>query len=336
MSHNVYKFQVRSYKRSFKRPLITSQCVLEEREGLIVRLENSFGDVGFGEIAPMPFLGSESFDNAKAFCSQIDGKITDSFIESIDARLPCCRFGVLSAREMLQSTPIQREFEVAGLLSLADANVPIHYQNYKTFKCKIGSSCFEKEKEAFLLLCTKLPKGVMMRLDANGGLSQADAKKWLKFIDNLDECDIQFLEQPLAKGEEGLMIKLACSYRTSIAFDESVVNGDDFQRILENKWPGWIIVKPSLIGNIDRFRCLREECTLPIVYSSIFETAVGVEAALALAATDIKNNYALGFGTMDYFLEDGFNFHHKGPRIHSGKMVINDFEKIWRLCKIIR
>ncbi len=336
MSHNVYNFQVRSYKRSFKKPLITSQCVLKEREGLIVRLENDLGNVGFGEIAPMPFIGSEFFDAAEAFCSQIDVKITDDFIASIDPKLPCCRFGILSAREMLQPTFIRREFEVAALFSLADENIPFHYQNFTTFKCKIGSSSFEQEKEAFILIYTKLPKDAMIRLDANGALSQDEAKKWLNFLDNLDACNIQFIEQPLAKGQEPLMSELAHNHRTPIALDESVVNDDDLQRILENKWPGWIVIKPCLIGNIDLFRHLRAHCDLPIVYSSVFETAIGVEAALALAAADPKNDHALGFGTIDYFLEDGFNFHHKGPRILSGKMTINDFEKIWNLCKVIK
>jgi O-succinylbenzoate synthase len=330
-----YKFQVRSYKRSFKKPLITSQCILREREGLIIRLENDSENIGFGEIAPMPFLGSESFKDAKAFCSQIGNEINNDFIASINPTLPCCRHGIHSAFEMLQhSSSIQREFEVTALLSLANEQPSSHYADYKTFKCKIGISSFEKEKEAFIKFHANLPEGAKLRLDANGALSQNETKKWLNFLDDHSDCKIQFLEQPLSKGQESLMAELIRDHRTPIALDESIVTSNDFQKILENEWPGWIIIKSSLIGDINHFRKLREQCILPIVYSSVFETAIGIEAGLALAATDNKNNHALGFGTIDYFPEDKFGFHQNRSYIRSGKMSVNNYEKIWELCEI--
>lgn len=332
-----YNFQVRSYRRSLKKPLVISQCTLRERAGLIVRLENDSGGVGFGEIAPMHFLGSESFDNGKIFCSEISSEVNDDFITSIDPKLPCCQHGMRSAQNMLQQLPlIQREFEVAALFSLANELDPLTHSNYKTFKCKIGSSSFEEEKPAFISFHAKLPQGAKLRLDANGAFSEQEARKWLHFLDTLDDYNIQFLEQPLPKGQELLMAKIAHDYRTPLALDESVVNGDDFQRISESGWPGWVVIKPSLIGDINSFRKRRDQCNMAIVYSSVFETAIGTEANLALAATDTKNDHALGFGTIDYFLEDGLSFHQKGPLIHSGRMTINDFERIWELCEIMK
>lgn len=337
MGSNSYNFQVRSYKRSFKKPLVTSQCVLNEREGLIVRLQDDDGNVGFGEIAPMPFLGSESFEDAKVFCSQIGPRITNDWIASINPTLPCCRFGILSAQEMLkQPIQIQRQFEVAALVSLTSTEAALsHYKDYKTFKCKIGIFGFDQEKTAFLEFQASIPQGAQLRLDANGALSLEDTKNWLRFLDNLDNRNVQFLEQPLPKGQEALMAELADDYQTPIALDESVINCDDFQKNLDKKWPGWLVIKPSLIGDIDKFRQLRSNCDRPIVYSSVFETAIGIEAGLALAANDLKNHYALGFGTIDYFLEDGLSFHQNGSHIDSGKITINNFEEIWELCNTI-
>lgn len=329
-----YKLQVRSYKRIFKKPLVTSRCVLKERDGLIVRLENDLGAVGFGEVAPMHFLGSESFEEARAFFLRVGAEVDLDSMTSIDLKLPCCRFGIRAALEMLEKpSTLRRQFEVAALLSLGDGPDLTNYKDYRTFKCKIGCSSFSEEKEAFRLFYEMLPEGANLRLDANGAFSLEEAKEWLKF---LDDYRIQFLEQPLPKGQEPLMAELAGDYQTPIALDESVLNGDDFQNVCESGWPFWMVIKPLLMGDVDRFKKLREQCDLPIVYSSVFETAIGVEAALALAASDRRNNYALGFGTIDYFLEDRFGFHQKGPNINSWKMTISDFKRIWGLCKKVK
>lgn len=324
-----YKFQVRRYRRVLKKALITSRFILEERQGLIIRLENEVGKVGFGEIGPLEFFGTESMEDAVELCSKIDGEVDEEFIESIDLNKMCCRFAFESAREMLRdNTKIDREFEVSALINLNDTIKD--WSGYRTFKCKIGKLDFEKEKEAFIKMQNRLPAGALLRLDANGALSRKSAQKWMKF---LEDFDVQYLEQPLAKGEEKGMRELSGDYRTAIALDESVVNIEDFERVI-GEWKGWIIIKPALIGDLSRFRKLREECELPIVYSSIFETGIGAEAALRIAASDKRNDYAVGFGTRAYFFEDGFNLYQENPVI---RYVSNkkDLEGIWNLCEAL-
>lgn len=328
-----YKLQVRQYRRSFKKPLVTSKYILNERKGLIVRLESEDGGLGFGEIAPLEFLGSESFENAKKFCMQLSCEIDDHTIASIDPKMPCCRCAFQSAQIMLQGVAVvKRDFEVAALLSLYDNVDNLQVESYRTFKCKIGKDSFEKERHAFLLLHQRLPQNAILRLDANGAFTKKETQQWLEF---LDDYQIQFLEQPLPKGQESLMVELSRDYKTPIGLDESIINIDDFERILEN-WCGWVVVKPSFIADFIRFRKLRSLFNFPIVYSSIFESSIGIEAALTLAATDNKNDYTIGFGTVEYFGEDDpFCIHKKGPHMRSGEVHITDFEKIWNLCQPI-
>lgn len=325
-----YKFQVRRYSRVLKKPLITSRFILKERQGLIIRLENEEGKIGFGEIAPLEFFGSESLEDAIKLCSKVNGEVDKQFIESIDPKKMCCRFAFESAREMLwDNTEIDREFEVAALISLNDALED--WSGYRAFKCKIGKLDFEKEKEAFIKLKEKLPEDAVLRLDANGGLSRKSAKQWLNL---LEDYDVEFLEQPLAKGEEKWMKEFSDDYRTAIALDESVVNIADFERVID-EWNSWIIVKPALIADLVRFRTLREECELPIVYSSIFETGIGSEAVLRIAASDKRNDYAIGLGTNAYFFEDGFNLYPMNSVIHYGSVGKKKLEGIWRLCEAL-
>lgn len=331
-----YQFEARSYKRIFRKPLVASWGVLREREGLIVRLENDLGEVGFGEIAPMGFLGSENYEEAKCFCSSVGAAVSDELIAAIDEGLPCCGFGMRSALRMLRKEEVVgqgRVFEVAALLSLVDGESIDVLKDYKTFKCKIGMEPFIKERELFLKIYDKLPQGAELRLDANGALSLDEAKEWLNF---LEKCNnVQFLEQPLSKGQEGLMLELSRDYGTPIALDESVIGGGDFANVCESGWPGWVVIKPCLVGDIEGFCRLRKQCDIPIVYSSVFETAIGMEAALRVAAGDVKNNYALGFGTINYFFPDGFGLDYKGSRVNLDGANRGNFERIWGLCKKI-
>lgn len=326
-----YKFQVRRYSRVFKKPLITSRFILKERNGLIIRLENEERNVGFGEIAPLELFGSESLVEAEKLCNKAGSIIDDAFIESIDSRKVCCRFAFESAREMVQDLrkpKVQKEFAVAALINLNFNGDLENWEKYQTFKCKIGVLDFEKEKEAFILLRSRLPQASTIRLDANGSLSRNTAQKWLEF---LEDQKIEYLEQPLSKGQEQAMIALGKNFQTTLALDESIVNLEDFENLLED-WAGFFIIKPSLIGDINRFKKLREKCKQPIVYSSIFETGIGSNAILKIAASDAKNNYTIGFGTNSFFLEDGFNNYSINSKLNYDSEKINDLENIWKLC----
>ena len=95
----LYQFNFRPYHRRFKQPLQTSHGIWDVREGIILRLSDETGRVGWGEIAPIPWFGSETFEQAWEFCQQLPPKITIADILSIPAELPACQFGFESAWE---------------------------------------------------------------------------------------------------------------------------------------------------------------------------------------------------------------------------------------------
>ncbi len=80
-----YRFEFRPYRRPFKRPLSTSHGIWDVREGIILRLTDETGQVGWGEIAPIPWFGSESLQQALDFCQQLPTKITATFFFSTSA-----------------------------------------------------------------------------------------------------------------------------------------------------------------------------------------------------------------------------------------------------------
>ncbi|MEL6912736.1 MAG: o-succinylbenzoate synthase, partial [Cyanobacteria bacterium J06598_4] len=66
-----FKFQFKPYHNYFKQPLRTSHGVWRVREGIIISLTNAKGVTSRGEIAPLPWFGSETLAQATEFCRQV-------------------------------------------------------------------------------------------------------------------------------------------------------------------------------------------------------------------------------------------------------------------------
>jgi O-succinylbenzoate synthase len=89
----------------------------------------------------------------------------------------------------------------------------------------------------------------------------------------------------------------------TIALDESVANLSDLQDWLTQGWSGVVVIKAAIIGSPRRLRQLCRQFQPDLVFSSVFETAVGRQAALRLAADLQQKPRALGFGVGSWFQE---------------------------------
>ena len=129
-----YQFHFRPYRRPFRQPVITSHGVWALREGMILRLVNATGQVGWGEIAPIPWFGSETLEQALAFCHQLPAVLTDDRLCSIPETLPCCQFAFESAWEdvrepAIDQTEPQRRRDAENQASFAAENSTFQAQN---------------------------------------------------------------------------------------------------------------------------------------------------------------------------------------------------------------
>ena len=97
----IYQFKFDGYQLPFRQPLITSHGCWEIREGIIVSLQHNDGRIGWGEISPLPWFGSETLAAATYFCQQLGDSISDHIIQSIPDELPATQFGIISALEDL-------------------------------------------------------------------------------------------------------------------------------------------------------------------------------------------------------------------------------------------
>jgi o-succinylbenzoate synthase len=299
------KFEFRAYRRPFLQPLQTSHGVWRVREGIILRLNAE--KVSFGEIAPLEWFGSESFDQALDFCHQLSGEVDAETILNIPDRLPACQFGFESMMGNQSVSSIECSM-ITALLPTGEKALEtwqnLWQQGHRTFKWKIGVAPIQDELRIFNQLIKNLPSEALLRLDANGGLSYLNAEKWLQ---TCDSHNIEFLEQPLSIHEFDAMLELSQKYETPVAIDESIATLDQLEDCYQKGWRGIFVIKPAIAGSPSRLGRFCQEHSIDAVFSSVFETAIGRQAGLNLAA-ELSSDRAFGYGTTHWFdslMEEG-------------------------------
>jgi o-succinylbenzoate synthase len=299
-----YKFTYSIYQRPFRQPLKTSHGVWEIRAGIIIQLTDDRGRSHQGEIAPIPWFGSESIEQAILWCQQVGDIITTAQIYRIPDTLPACQFGcgsALIAFNSASSVPASIP-DLSALLpsgAAAIAKIPALFaQAYSTFKWKIGVLHIAEEMAIWQQLIAALPENAKLRLDANGGLSYPEAQQWLKICSQ--EPRIEFIEQPLGVNSIEQMQELAKEYDTPIAIDESVATFALLQAAHAQGWRGIYIVKPGIAGFPWRLAEFITQHQLDVVFSSVMETSVGRDGAFGLAS-GLKLTRSMGFGVDEWF-----------------------------------
>jgi O-succinylbenzoate synthase len=322
-----YQFDFRPYQRKFVHPVATSRGVWEIREGIILRLTDETNKVGWGEIAPISWFGSETLAQAWDFCCHLPQEITEETIFSIPDQLPACQFGFESALWQMEECnsgriadkriPLSPHPAISpsphpllthsALLPAGEAALQawenLWQQGYSTFKWKIGVYPTPVELKILDLLTHSLPTSAKLRLDANGGLNQEEAKLWLESCDRL-KVNIEFLEQPLCVDQFPVMLELSQRYQTAIALDESVATLPQLKYCFQQGWRGIFVIKPGIVGSPSRLRQFCQQHEIDAVFSSVFETAIGRKAALQVAVELSRHNRAIGFGINHYFVEE--------------------------------
>ncbi|NJM58418.1 MAG: o-succinylbenzoate synthase [Synechococcales cyanobacterium RU_4_20] len=341
-----YRFDFRSYRRWFRQPLRTSNGVWSERQGIVIRLQDGSGNVGYGEIAPLPEFGTETQAGAIAFCQALPQFLDWPQIERLNLPGTATQFAWASA--LMQLGPgLEHQpnggrcLPILPICTLLPTGAPMLRAGRSpgknkpgrtdTYKWKIGVTDPHQEQEILRRFCAQLdeqscdqpddhsggcrnaqallPATVRLRLDANGGLTLAQAEQWLALCDDLG---IEFLEQPLPPKEFGAMLALSNRYTTPIALDESVANLNQLRACYEQGWRGIFVIKGAIAGSPSDLLdfCLNQN--LDVVFSSVFETGIGRRAVLDLAraydqARPDHATRALGFGVEHWLEADGLD-----------------------------
>lgn len=336
------RLSFRRYRLPFVRPIQTAHGRWRVREGLLLRLEDAGGRVGYGEVAPIPWFGTETLAEAEAALGSLAGEVEPAGLERIGERLGCVRFAVAAARADLASAPTgSRRVPVAALLpggreALAAADRAVA-AGWVAFKWKVGVGADADEQALLDDLLARLPAQTKLRLDANGAWTVRRAGRWLA---RCAERPIEFAEQPCWAGAsagaaerrriDDALEGLARDYPTPIALDESVTGLAALRSWLERGWRGVCVVKPALAGTAAELAALLTHHRADVVFSSALETAVGRRAALRTAlklAGGIPR--ALGFGVGALFGDARLDGPPAAPFATTGDLDQFDPEAAW-------
>ncbi len=331
--------EVRPYRRQFLTPLKTAHGPWPWREGLLLRVEDGTGRVGWGEVAPIPWFGTETLEAAWSFWQGQQGWIEAEDLLMVPDALPASQFG---AGTVLEGVKTQSTIpggtkgfqmgngDLCGLLPAGENPLQtaqrLFGQGHRTYKWKIGVYSTDGELAGLNALLAWLPEECRLRLDANGGLALPQAKAWLEHCDALGAFrqpnrhtarqggNIEYLEQPLPPQRMAEMVLLSERFSTPIALDESVATVGQMEMCDRNHWSGLYVVKPAIAGCPQKLRSRLQNLGTRVTFSSAFETVIGRQAALRIALEHNRRYFpagsfpALGFGTLGYFADDWDDF----------------------------
>jgi O-succinylbenzoate synthase len=350
-----FLFAHRRYALPFRAPVRTAHGPWALREGLIVRVTDATGAVGYGEIAPVPRFGTETIDETVAALQALGGQVDESQIAALPAQLSCTRHGLRSALAGCRagspavsvpavslsnrSNPAVPELKgpsslpVAALLPAGrealTAVAAKAERGFRVFKWKVGVGDNDEELGLLDDLLARLPSGARLRLDANGAWDRRRAERWLE---RCAERPIEFVEQPVAptiRGADDLLLGLAGDFPTPLALDESLVHDGDVERWLAVGWPGLFVVKPALLADPAAVVAQLAQAKAKVVFSSALETAVGAQAALQLAFAWTGERRALGFGVYPLFADARFDGPPAAPFVSVADVAQLNPEAVW-------
>lgn len=296
------------YRLPLATPLRLAGRVVNERTGLLVRVEADSGVRGWGDVAPLPGFSRETVEEAQAELTAWAGRLRgarfdpgggglESWLGSGPAggASPSVRFGLetalagLSKRTGEGEAPELACFDgsvaVNGLLAgspeqvVADAR-RLRDGGCRAVKLKVGSRPVAEDVELARTVRSVMGEGVGLRLDANRSWSLEQA---VAFGRELGGEGVEYLEEPLR--DPAHLRDLFDATGIPVALDESLLGlrPDDLQGRPE---VGAVVLKPTLLGGAARAREWAVQARalgLRPVVSACFESGVGLLALAELA-----------------------------------------------------
>lgn len=319
-----FYFEYKAYTLGFKTDVLLGNELLKTRPLIHLRVHVKNRGIFFSEIAPLPGFGTEAVSSALHFCKNFSEQtLTLQSLKKSLAGLPCCQTALERALYLALDAPRplnpeNLSFENTALFSLDQYTLESiersMKQGFQSFKLKVGLQPFEVEKTLIIQILSSIAKPGALRLDANGRLSLVQTRAYLEFLEGKG---LAFLEQPLPPGEEEAMLALGKAYSTPLAWDESISSVASLIAASQKGFEGIYVIKPSLLGSLKAFLNWRQqEPTKQLVYSSAFESSLGLEGLLALAYK-APTSLPLGLGTLAYLTPSPLVWHAFGPRVYS-------------------
>lgn len=238
------------------------------REGLLLR-----GPAGWGEWAPFP-----EYDDAVAV------RWLAAAVEAATTEWPAPRRDAVAVNAIVPALAPEDAAAVARTACAESGCTTV-----KVKVAELGQSVAD-DVDRVAAVRAAMPASALVRVDANGGWSLAQAREALPLLGELE-----YVEQPCAS----LTDCAAVRDLARVALDEGVRHSDDpaaAHRELRVA-ADVVVLKATPLGGVRAALDVADALGLPVVVSGALDTAVGLSAGLALAAALTEQPYAAGLGT---------------------------------------
>jgi o-succinylbenzoate synthase len=296
-------------------PYTSTSGSVSLREGYILRMQDSNGAEGFGEIAPLPGFSKEAMDECLT-------QIKEAIEAGEDAELeyfPSVSFGVESAYLSLLAS--RKKCDINQIIHpLSPISVPVNAllfgdktqvlaqlkraqdKGYTCFKLKVGQKSYLKDVDVVNQVVDILGDASLLRLDAN--------RKWeletaLAFAKAMENIPVEYIEEPVEHPKHLLAFSESCDM--PIAIDETIQDMNNLPFIGLPHIHA-VIIKPTLIGGTQRCLEIAQDALAndkKVIFTSSFESGLG-HLIIGHLASSIAPDTPHGLSTLDYLNDDIF------------------------------
>lgn len=257
---------------------------LKMREGFVVELCEG-NQRGWGEIAPLPGLSTESLEEAQAAALRWLSGWQAGQASELPAQ-PSVAFGLSCAlAELSGELPEEANYHSVPLCT-GDPDALFSLlqglPGRKEAKVKVGLYEAVRDGMVVSLLLDAIPD-LWLRLDANRSWSAEKAAQFARYVPEALRSRIAFFEEPCKTPE--LSLAFARETGIKLAWDESLRDG----HVAISPCPevNTVVIKPSLTGSLQQVQAWVNQahaCGMNVIISSAIESSLGLTQLARIAA----------------------------------------------------
>ncbi len=291
----------------FRRPFPTATGMWLERDTWLIRVVDADGRVGLGEAVLEPDAAEVAETILVALIREAAETATEGRLPSAEeleahgapgralnaalesARFDLAGFGVAGGLRGPtgddEGVGVNATIPSLGTKAAAEAALQSVESGFMTLKLKAGA---ERETDALVdrvrAIRAAIGPEVRLRLDVNGAWDLSTAEERLEAVARFD---LEFCEQPLPRDDIESLAELRRRVRVPIAADEAAESVRAVRALLEADAVDALVVKPARVGGLAAVAEIAELAAgrgVRLVISTLFETGVGIAAALTAAA----------------------------------------------------
>jgi o-succinylbenzoate synthase len=300
----------------------------------VLSLVADSGELGFGEALPLAGFGNESVAQADEALERLARTALGRDLRDIDLLLDqahvfaaeeptaqaaldaalfdlAARAGGMSVSAFLAEPRTARmRVRASALLrgttpsELAAQAQRASAEGFQTLKLKVGAEALSSDEARVAAIREAVGADVKLRIDANGAWKETEAKQaLLRFA----PYAIEFCEQPVEARDIAGLARVRAVSPIPIAADEALTGGHAVGEILDRNAADLLVLKPAVLGGLRaslRIAASARAKGVGCVVTSAFDSALGLTAALQLAAALPGPSPDAGLATGGAFVED--------------------------------